>query len=308
MGDVPVLAITDRSGFDESRHHGIAVALDRDGAVAVELGDADTPIYPRSSCKPMQADTMLRAGWTPTSEQLALACASHQGTDRHVSVALSTLRDAGLGPEALGNTADLPLDRPSADALVVAGIAAAPIYMNCSGKHAAMVATCEVNGWSTADYLSPDHPLQVAITARIAELTGGVLHVGVDGCGAPAHVVELAGLARAFRTLATERGPVWAAMTAHPELVGGEGRDDTSLMRQLPGAMAKGGAEGVFAVATADGHAVALKMLDGSSRAVGIVAAALLQRLGLDVDPGALGSPILGHGEPVGRIRAVVDG
>lgn len=308
MVDAPVLAITDRSGFDESRHHGMAVVLDAGGDVAVALGDASTPFYPRSSCKPMQSDAMLRAGWSPTTEQLALACASHDGTDRHVAVAMSTLRDAGLGADALQNTPDLPLDRPAADSLVAAGGGPASIYMNCSGKHAAMAATSEVNGWPTGEYLSPDHPLQVAITGRIAELTGGVVHIGVDGCGAPAHVVSLVGLARAFRTLAMERGPVWSAMTTHPELVGGERRDDTLLMRQVPGLMAKGGAEGFFAAATSDGRAVALKVLDGTSRATGIVAAALLREVGVDADPDALGAPILGHGEPVGRVRPVLDG
>jgi L-asparaginase II len=303
MSESDVVAITDRSGFDESRHHGVVVAVDRAGDVVTRIGDIDAPIYPRSSNKPMQADAMLALGWSPTSEQLALACASHDGTERHVDVALSTLADAGLTEAALQNTPDLPLDRPTADALVAAGGAARPALMNCSGKHAAMIATCRVNGWPIEGYLDPEHPLQQAITAHITDLAGGVVHIGVDGCGAPAHVMPLTGLCRAFRTLAGEQGRVWSAMTAHPELVAGERRDATRLMRLVPGLMAKDGAEGVFAAALPDGRAAAVKISDGAGRAAGVVIAAALRTVDVDVDPCELGQPILGHGRPVGRIR-----
>ncbi len=175
--------------------------------------------------------------------------------------------------------------------------------MNCSGKHAAMVATSRLNGWPTETYLDPHHPLQQLITERIAELAGGVVHIGVDGCGAPAHVMSLVGLAEAFRTLAMESGDVWSSMTTFPELVAGERRDATRLMRLVPGLMAKDGAEGVFAAALPDGRAAAVKIVDGAGRAAGIVLAAALRTVGVDVDPAALGEPILGHGEPVGRIR-----
>ncbi len=303
MGDLELVAITDRSGFDESRHHGVVVAVDRDGTVSTRLGDVDAPIYPRSSNKPMQADAMLRLGWAPTPEQLALACASHDGTERHVGVALTTLTDAGLTEAALQNTADLPLDRRAADAVVAAGGSARPLLMNCSGKHAAMVATCLGNGWPTEGYLDPDHPLQRALTDRITALAGEVTHIGIDGCGAPAHVLSLVGLCRGFSTLAGEQGPVWSAMTTHPDLIAGDRRDATRLMRLVPGLMAKDGAEGVFAAALPDGRAAAVKIADGAARAAGIVLAAALRTVGVDVDPSELGQPILGHGEPVGRVR-----
>jgi L-asparaginase II len=307
MGDTDhrdaVVAITDRSGFDESWHHGVVVALDHDGTIATRLGDVEAPIYPRSSNKPMQADAMLRAGWEPTSEQLALACASHDGTERHIAVVRSTLTAAQLSDNALRNTAGLPIEVGSAHAVLAAGGHSLPILMNCSGKHAAMLATCQVNGWSIDDYLEPDHPLQLAITARISELAGGVVHIGVDGCGAPAHVMSLVGLARAFRTLAVESGDVWSAMTAHPELIGGEAREDTVLMRDVPGLMAKAGAEGVFAAALPDGRALAVKIADGNGRAAGVVAGAALRTIGVEVDVEALSPPILGHGRPVGRVR-----
>jgi L-asparaginase II len=251
---------------------------------------------------------MVALGWQPTFEQLALACASHDGTDRHIDVARSTLRAAGLTDDALLNTADLPLNRPVADALVAAGGTAAPVYMNCSGKHAAMVATCRANGWPIENYLDVDHPLQLAITARIADLSGAVVHIGVDGCGAPAHVTSVRGLAKAFRALAMERSLVWTAMTSHPELVGGDRRDATRIMRLVPELMAKDGAEGVFAAALPDGRAAAVKIADGNGRAAGVVLAAVLRTVGVVVDPAELGSPILGHGQPVGRVRPVVGG
>jgi L-asparaginase II len=303
MADFELVAITDRSGFDESRHHGVVVAVDAAGTVVTRVGDVDAPIYPRSSNKPLQAHALVGLGWTPTPEQLALACASHDGTERHVGVVRTTLADADLTDAALQNTADLPLDRPSADAVVATGGTASPILMNCSGKHAAMVATCRSNGWPVEGYLDREHPLQRAITAHICELAGEVVHIGVDGCGSPAHAVSLVGLCRAFATLAVERGSVWSAMTSHPDLVAGERRDATRLMRLVPDLMAKDGAEGVFAAALPDGRAAAVKIADGAGRAAGIVVAAALRTVGVDVDPGALGQPILGHGKPVGRIR-----
>ena len=303
MGDCEPVAITDRSGFDESRHHGVVVAVDRDGEVVTRIGDVDAPIYPRSSNKPLQADAMVRLGWAPTPEQLALACASHDGTEHHIEVTLSTLADAGLTEAVLQNTSDLPLDRPTADAVVAAGGTARPLLMNCSGKHAAMVATCRVNGWPVDGYLDADHPLQRAIGTRITELAGTIAHIGVDGCGAPAHAMPLVGLCRAFRTLAAEQGSVWSAMTTHPRLVAGERRDATRVMQLVPGLMAKDGAEGVFAAALPDGRAAAVKIADGAGRAAGVVLAAALRTVGVDVDPASLGSPILGHGEPVGRVR-----
>jgi L-asparaginase II len=302
---VPV-AITSRSGLDESVHFGVAVAIDADGAVVWAAGDPDVVVYPRSSNKPMQADAMVRLGVDLTSEQLALACASHDGTPRHIEVVRSTLAAAGLGDDDLGNTPGLPLHVASAEALLAAGHRRASITMNCSGKHAAMLATCVRCGWSREAYLDVEHPLQSAITERITELTGGVSHIGVDGCGAPAHAMPLVGLARAFVALAAERGRVWSAMTTHPELVGGEGTETTSVMRAVPGLMAKAGAEGVFAAALPGGVAVALKISDGASRAAGVVLPAVLRAAGVDVPDGTVVEPILGHGRPVGAVRPLI--
>lgn len=299
------VAVTDRSGVDESLHHGAVVVLGEDGETVFSLGDPDVAIYPRSSNKPMQADAMLRLGLDVDDEQLALACASHDGTERHLAVVRRLLAGAGLGEEALGNTASLPLQQEAMERVLATGGHRSPILMNCSGKHAAMVATCRARGWSVDAYLEPDHALQAAITEWIDVLAGPVSHVGVDGCGAPAHVLPLRGLASGFRTLAMERGRVWRAMTGHPELVGGEARTVTRVMSAVPGAMAKDGAQGVFAIAHPDGWAAALKIADGQERPVAVVLAAALAHAGVDLDGAAISAPVLGHGRPVGRLRAV---
>jgi L-asparaginase II len=298
------VAVTDRSGFDESVHHG-AVVVVVGGEVVHAVGDADVEIYPRSSNKPMQADAMLGVGLEVDDEQLALACASHDGTERHIAVVRKVLDGAGLDEGLLDNTPSFPLDEAAAEAVVAAGGHRTSILMNCSGKHAAMLATCRANDWSVVGYLDPIHPLQQAITARIDELAGPVVHIGIDGCGAPAHVLRLRRLADAFAALAVERGAVWRAMTAHPDLVGGDGRVVTRVMRALPGAMAKDGAQGVFAIAHPDGWAVALKIADGQERPVPVVLASALARIGVDLDGEVISESILGHGRPVGRVRSL---
>ncbi len=301
------VAVTTRSRFRESVHFGAAVGLAADGSLAVAIGDPHLTILPRSSNKPLQAQAMLELGWRPTPEQLAVACASHAGTPAHLAVVESTLAAVGLTADALGNTPALPLDTAAAEALLRSGGMASALLQNCSGKHAAMLATCVVNGWDRAGYLAEEHPLQAAITARFAELTGSPddVFVGIDGCGAPTHAASLSGLAASYANLARSRGPVWQAMNGHPELVDGEGRTATRLMQMVPGLIAKPGAEGVFAAALPDGRAVALKIADGSSRATGPLLADVLRRLDVDVDPADVAAPVLGHGQPVGNISVL---
>ena len=302
---VPV-AVADRSGFDESFHHGVVAVLGPDGDLAFAAGDPEVLIYPRSANKPMQADAMIDLGLELDDEQLALACASHDGTEHHVAVVRRILAGAGLGEEALSNTPSLPLQQEAMEQLLASGGHRSSILMNCSGKHAAMVATCRARDWPIDGYLERDHPLQLAITARIADLAGPVHHIGVDGCGAPAHVLALRDLAVGFRTVARDRGRVWRAMTDHPELVGGDARTATRVMRAVPGAIAKDGAQGVFAIAHPDGWAAALKIADGQERPVAVVLAAALAHVGVALDGGAISAPILGRDRPVGSIRAVL--
>ena len=308
------VAITRRSGCDESVHFGAVVGLSASGAIAFAIGDATTSIYPRSSNKPMQATAMVRAGLQLPPDLLALVCASHDGTPAHLDAARRILATAGLDEQSLANTADLPLDVDSAHAVLRAGGGPTPLQMNCSGKHSGMLATCSINGWSIdASYLSPDHPLQQHITATIDELVAEThSHIGIDGCGSPAHVFSLLGLARGFRSIATgaagdSGGDVYRAMTDHPEMVGGTTRDVTHFMRGVPGLMAKDGADGVFAAALPDGRAVAMKIADGANRARPPVMVAALRAL--DIDTSAIETMvtqwILGHGEHVGEVRAI---
>jgi L-asparaginase II len=176
-----------------------------------------------------------------------------------------------------------------------------------------MVATCVLNDWPLEGYLDPGHPLQQAITDTVPDVAGEeAFAIGVDGCGAPAHVISLVGLARAVRAMATgaagESGlRIHRAMSEHSHMVGGTGRDVTAICANVPGLMAKDGAEAVYVAALPDGRAVALKLSDGSGRGTATVLVAALARLGVDVSavPSTVTETALGHGRPVGRIRAL---
>jgi L-asparaginase II len=310
-----VLAEVVRNGFVESRHRGALVALGADGTPVLAVGDVTGPVLPRSSMKPLQTLGMLRAGWQPADdEQVALACASHNGEPAHIDVVRRILASAGVEPAALDNTADLPLSADAAHDLLRAGGSADSLHQNCSGKHAAMLATCVGAGWPTTGYRQPDHPLQQAIRATIEELCGEqVAAVTVDGCGAPLFAVSLTGLARGFARLATSdpatlEGRIARAMSALPFLVGGTGRDVTALMTHVAGLVAKDGAEGVYAAALPDGRSVALKIDDGAGRARAPVMVAALRRLGVtdEVPDVVVAPPVLGHGRPVGAVRATL--
>jgi L-asparaginase II len=306
-----VVAEVWRGDFLESVHHGTVVATDAAGVPTLSVGRPGDVAFPRSSNKPLQALAMLRSGLDLDGSLLALACASHSGEDFHVAGALQILASAGLTEDALQCTPDLPLGEEARAQHLARGLAPAPKYMNCSGKHAAMLATCVVNGWSIGNYLDPTHPLQVATRETIEDVTGEpVAQVGVDGCGAPIFAISLTGLARAFGRLAaaaegTLEHRVAAAMNAYPEWVGGTGRDVTVLMDALPGVIAKDGAEGVYAVGLPSGEGVALKIADGSSRARAVVIIAVLKRLGVDVSKveDLATVPVLGHGRTVGAVR-----
>lgn len=321
MPETVVVAEIVRSGFVEGHHHGSVVALEADGSVAWSAGDVDSPMLPRSSNKPVQALGMLRAGLDLDGELLALACASHSGEPFHLEGVREILAKAGLDEGALQTPPDYPLDDEARDQLLREGGARTSIHMNCSGKHAAMLATCVLNGWDTATYLSPDHPLQVRIRETFAELTGeGVEKVAVDGCGAPLLSTSLTGLARAFRVLSLAvEGPerrVADAIRQHPEHVSGTRRDEARLVRAVPGAIAKAGAEAVYAVGLPDGRAVALKADDGAARVRPVLMAEALRMLGVDELPGvdaaavaATGDvPLLGGGRRVGLVRPAFTG
>lgn len=301
-----------RSGMVESAHHGSVVALGGDGSVEFAVGDVTSPMFPRSANKPVQAAAMLEHGLDLPDELIALVASSHSGEMFHRDGVLRVLGTADLAESMLQNTPGWPIDQQEAVAYVRAGGAKTSLAADCSGKHAGMLVTSALNDWPLDTYRDAGHPLQQAIAAELAELAGEpVAHTGVDGCGAPLFAVTLTGLARSFRALAlspagSPRRRVVDAIARHPEWTSGTRRDEAQLIRGVPGLFGKGGAEGVYAVALDDGRAVALKIADGQPRARPVVMAAALRRLGVDapVLKELAYVPVLGHGEPVGQVRA----
>ncbi|GAA1669932.1 asparaginase [Microbacterium lacus] len=291
VADAVELAVVERSGFVESRHAGAAIVVDPAGTPVRVLGDTSAPILPRSSLKPLQALACLTAGAPLDGERLGMATASHSGTDRHVSVVRDVLDAAGLSEDALRCPPAWPGDQSTRDEVVRAGGAPSRIRMNCSGKHAAMLLTCTVNGWPTESYLSPEHPLQVHIRDVAERLVGErFAATAIDGCGAPVYAMSLGGLVKAIHRVGTssERSPfalhrsagmLVRAVRENPWTIDGPGRADTVVIERL-GVFAKGGAEGVMVMVAPDGTTVALKMLDGSGRAATVVALRLLEQQG----------------------------
>ena len=302
-----------RGSLRESEHLVAWCVVAPDGSVAGT--DPAFPIFARSAVKPLQALGGVRAGvlerFGLSDRHLALACASHGGADAHVQVVDEVLRACGLAEGALGCGPDLPRDPRAAR-----GVRPTRIRHNCSGKHAFGLARCLVEGWPLDGYFRAGHPLQLAMRGCVAEACGvdqAAVEEAVDGCGMRTFAVPLSTLAYAFGGLASGRlGPSGdrcaAAMRRHPELVAFPGAVDTELMRAEPGLVAKIGAEGVLALGLPDGRGLALKVRDGSARAVGPAAVALARaELGLDaaVDPAIVAAPIRNsRGVLVGEVVA----
>jgi L-asparaginase II len=301
-----------RSGVLESVHRGAFVVLGADGDVLAAHGAVDRPVLPRSSNKLVQATALLAAGWTPASgEELALGAGSHSGEDGHRELAARMLAAAGLTAEALGCPPALPSHEGTRAGWLVSGRAPERLAMNCSGKHAAMLAACVASGWPTEGYLDRDHPLQQAVEARLAEAAGEpVTAVVVDGCGAPQHALSVTGLARGVLSLVqapegSRDRSVADAVRAHPWYVAGTGREDTELMQAVPGLLVKGGADGVHVAALPGRGAVAFKLDDGGDRGRTPALAAGLRRLGVPDDRlhRWLLTPVSGGDGVVGEIR-----
>lgn len=309
----PVLAQAIRGGFVESAHRASVVVTAPGGSVELELGNVTDPVFPRSSNKPIQALAMVRAGLDIAPHHLALTCASHSGEPFHLDAVREMLTCAGLTVADLQNTPDYPVDDDARLDWVRSGHDKESLAQNCSGKHAGMLTTCTVNGWDHTAYLEVDHPLQRACDATLAELAGEpVAATAVDGCGAPVMAVSLSGLARAFGRIASaeagkDEARVADAIRSHPEFLGGTNRDVTKLIQGTPGAIAKDGAESVYAVGLADGRGIAVKVADGGQRARPVILAAVMRRIGVESSAyDALeDAPILGHGRPVGSIVPV---
>lgn len=321
VNGVVELASLERNGLIESRHLGAAALVRSAGTDAgVEtvrtLGDVDALVYPRSSLKPFQAITVLRSGVSLSGAQLVIASASHSGTPAHVQLVSELLERAGLSEDDLQCPLSWPGD-PDAAAVMRTTGRERRVTMNCSGKHAAFLLACVENGWSTADYLDPQHPLQQAVRATVEEFLGEpVGHVGVDGCGAPLFAVTLRGLATSYSRLARgvnlagrdeDAVRITTAIRENAWAIDGPGGANTVVIDEL-GLICKGGAEGVITVGAADGTAVALKSLDGSHRVTSLVALTLLAEAGAITHEEAervsalVTEKVLGGGEPVGHI------
>ncbi len=289
-----------RGDLLESVHSGHAVVCDASGQVVHAWGDTDAVIYPRSSCKMIQALPLVESGAAQAAglgaEHLALACASHGGAAIHTERVATWLAELGLGDGDLRCGSHMPSDRPTAEAMLRAGEEPCQVHNNCSGKHAGFL-TLSRHLRAGPEYVEIDHPVQRAARAAFEEVTsGGSPGWGVDGCSAPNFATTVAGLARAMAAFASAQSRTGAraqaqarlvaAMTAHPELVAGERRACTELMRAARGRAAlKTGAEGVYVGILPElGLGVALKIVDGATRASEAVIAALLLRLGVVAD------------------------
>jgi L-asparaginase II len=318
-GVMQVIVEVDRSGFVESQHLGAVAVADAEGTVVAAAGDPELAIYLRSCAKPLQAMAVYGLGVERELGigQLALAGAagSHSGEPEHVASVRKVLAAAGLDETALRCPAALPFN---ADARRAAE-APAPVYHNCSGKHAYMLAGAVAQGWEIERYTEPEHPLQAVVADTVADFAGAAIeHVGVDGCGVPVHALPLRALATAYARIgqraATGDGPAAAlveALRRHPVMISGTGELDTLLLEVTGGRLlSKAGAEGASAAVNLEtNQGVAVKVLDGAVRARGPALLAALTALGwLDereleaILPAAV-SAVIGGGQPVGTVR-----
>jgi L-asparaginase II len=281
LGTVALVEVT-RGGRVESEHRGAVAVVDVHGKLIAQAGDVNLVSYLRSSAKPFQLLPLVESGAADrfglTSAELAVIAGSHSGEPRHVAAVQSILNKIGLREEALQCGIHVPFSAAAATVLRAEGREPATLHNNCSGKHAGMLAQAIDRGLSTRGYLDPQHPVQITIRQRLAELGGltfDEIGVGVDGCSAPCFAMPLHAAALAFARLAAARDNslyrVARAMLDHPEMVAGEGRIDTDLMRAVPNRLvSKGGAEGYHGMGLIqpDGSAwgIAIKIADGDGK------------------------------------------
>lgn len=297
MAESEILVELFRNGHPESQHRGHAVICGPDGTVEAAWGDPDRVIFPRSSCKMVQALPLVESGAADAAglspAQLALSCASHEGAALHVNAVRAWLEARGLSEADLACGPQVSRDREEKHAMIRAGGAPCRLHNNCSGKHAGFLTLAQHLGAPIKGYEQVDHPVQKAARAALEETAGEEAQgYGIDGCSAPNFRVTLAGLGRAMASYATAgrrsdarsvaQARLVDAMRTHPDLVAGQGRACTELMRASGGALAvKTGAEAVFvAILPESGRAIALKIEDGGTRASECAVAALLVRLG----------------------------
>ncbi len=283
----------------ESVHRGSAVVIDRSGTVVASWGDVERPVYPRSAVKPIQAVPLVTSGaaqaFDVTVEELALACASHNGEAIHTSAVQHWLNRIGYDPQTLECGAHSPQDGQTRGELAARGLAISPLHNNCSGKHTGFLTICRHMGYPSEGYTRIEHPVQRLVREALEDLTGySVAEAprGIDGCGIPVYAVPLRGLAAAMmkfavpeavadeRTAAALRD-IRDAMIARPYLVAGRDRFCTLVMEGLaPNVLVKTGAEGVFCGTIVDqGLGIALKIDDGATRASEVAMGGILRHL-----------------------------
>jgi L-asparaginase II len=313
-----LIARSVRSGVEESVHTGDIAVVDAEGGLVARAGDPQRILFARSSMKPLQASVSLSFATFPyTDREVAVMAASHNAEWIHLQAVRTILARAGLEEADLRCPAMRPWDEQALEEDPVRR----RINSDCSGKHAGMLAACRAQDWPTETYRKPEHPLQQEILRTVRRMTGlDEPTVGVDGCGVPVHGMPLRALGRIYACLTTPEawgsmGPqvrrVTEAMRAEPYLVAGRNRVDTALMQVVPGMVAKGGAEGLLCAVSLDqGMAVAVKVRDGAHRAAGPALLRTLSLMGLiegrqldRLRPFA-SPPVLGGGDPVGRIEA----
>jgi L-asparaginase II len=282
--DGVVLAELVRDSEVESLHHGVLAVVDSLGNLLLERGDSTAIVYPRSTLKPLQALAVLATGVEVTGLELALTTASHCGSQEHRRGVEAFLAHHGLTPSHLQCPSDWPL--AAAERAHMARDEGEPnrLAMNCSGKHAGFLAACQHSGWDLETYLHPSHPLQRSIVETITHYAQETpAFSSTDGCGSPLHAVSVRGLATALATVAGAKQPaekqLLSAVSSHAWALDGHGRDNTVTIDTL-GGIAKIGAEGLVVIATPEGVAVAVKILDGSMRATTPVALAALAEVG----------------------------
>jgi len=279
-----VLAEVTRGGVIESLHLGHLIILNSDGTTYLSKGSPELAFYPRSAVKSLQASAMLKAGLTVSDEELAIVCASHSGNQIHIDLVSKMLADRGIPLSAMQNASDKPLGEK--EKITWGDKAGTQLTQNCSGKHAGMLITCQQNGWDLGTYLEMGHPLQIAIKNEIELLAGEKVSTSTfDGCGAPLFAISLIGLAKTFSTLVKSNDLVYkqivTACTKYPELVAGEGRLTTRMMRAVPGLFMKEGAEGIQVCALSNGRVIAIKIIDGSWRPVAPIIMEVFKRWGV---------------------------
>ncbi len=304
--ETPILVETTRGGMVESRHRGSIVVVDSRGTVKLAVGDVERPVYPRSAIKPIQsALVMAESGaahaFDVSDEELALACASHDGEPVHVVAVREWLLRLGLDVDDLECGPHDPGDSDAFYDLYRAQGAAGPEHNNCSGKHAGFLTICRHRNVAPKGYLAIDHPAQAEVCRTMAEMCGVDLaraETGIDGCGVPTIAMPLHALALGMARLAEPEGfcdaradacrTIVKAMADHPVMVAGTKRFGTALLHAGRGRfVSKTGAEGIYCAAWPEqGLGVAIKIDDGASRAAEVTIAHVLRQLGALDDQG----------------------